>query len=209
MFYCPNCNNTYDIARSSMQTGGTFDFGTTDSSYETSNDEQIGGDKYSALLTSILENNKINVNELAKINVNDLIKSPEYKKLKTNEKEYIYNKIQEILPNDKKKMMVDKPDVNAKDNMAYFVCSSCGYSIEIKDGTKIFSRTADDLSQSYATGNYKNMLHSKILPHTRKYICPNDKCESHKDNTKREAVFFRKNNSYNVVTICKSCEAIF
>ena len=189
MFYCPNCNNTYDIARTSTQIGGDFGLSTTDS-------EMLeGGANLQNLFDKILKDQVISLDDVKGIDMKNMVKSMEYKKLTKHEKEKIYNKIQDILPKDKKKIIENKPHEVGDENLAFFVCSNCGYSIKIKEGTKIFSRTSDNLSQSYATGDYSDMLNSNILPRTRKYVCQNDKCESHKNPVKREAVFFRKNNS--------------
>ncbi len=143
------------------------------------------------------------------MDVSKLTKSMEYKKLKQDEKESVFNKIQDLMPKKDKKLVENKPVDASDDNLAFFVCSNCGYSIKINEGTRIFSRTSDDVSQTYGTDDYSDMLHSSILPRTRKYICPNKKCESHKNPIKREAVFFRKNNSYEVVYICGACETTF
>jgi len=188
MFYCPNCNNTYDIARTSSQAGGV----------------NLG-----ELINKILNDEPISLNDVKGVDINKVAKSMEYKKLKKTEKEKIYNIIQDILPAEQKKIIENKPVTMGDSNLAFFVCSNCGYSVKINDGTRIFSRTSDDVSQTYATGDYSDMLNSSILPRTRKYVCPNKKCDSHKNPIQREAVFFRKNNSYEVIYICSSCKTSF
>ena len=209
MFYCPNCNNTYDIARTSAssQAGGKLNFDFTSS--ESNNQDMVGGVNVVNLINKILKNEAIVPEDLKDLNINDVTKSIDYKKLKQDEKEKIYNKIQDLFPKEKKKLSGTKPAEDTDDNLAFFVCSNCGYSVKIDDGTRIFSRTSNDISQSYTTGDYSDMLYSNILPRTRKYTCPNKKCESHKDPTKRQAVFFRKNNSYELVYICSACETSF
>ncbi len=207
MFYCPNCNNIYDIARTSGQTGGNdheFNFPTSDSL-----SNQTGGEKYYTVVEKIINDKTITKKDVEDININDFIKSTDYKKLTSEQKEKVYNKIQDLLPKSKKKIIIEKPEEIDEGNLAFFVCNNCGYSVQIKEETRIFSRTADDLSQSYVAGDYQNMLYSNILPKTRKYVCPNKNCESYKNPALREAIFFRKNNSYEVVHICTACKTIF
>jgi len=201
MFYCPHCNNTYDIARTSKQTGGNFEF--------SSSSEGLEGGSYAGLIDKILKGTHITENDVKTVDIKKLAKSAEYKKLKQDEKEMVYNKIQDSLPEKLKKLIQNKPVETSDDNLAYFVCSNCSYSVKIEEGTRIFSRTSDDVSQTYGTGDYSDMLHSNIVPRTRKYVCPNKKCVSHKDPIKREAIFFRKNNSYEIVYICSACKTSF
>ena len=47
------------------------------------------------------------------------------------------------------------------------------------------------------------------MPRTRRYVCINPECESHKDPTKREAVFFTMNNTYKKRYVCVTCKASF
>jgi hypothetical protein len=202
MFYCPNCNNTYNIAKVSEQSGGVFGFPTTDSS---SSENIMDGGDTSKLIETILSNPDINIKD---VNTEQLIKSAEYKKLTIEEKEIVYNKIQDTIPKSTKKLVENKPS-DAKNNLAFFVCNNCGYSVPIKEGTKIFSKASDEVSQKYGTSDYSNILYSNIVPRTRKYLCPNKKCESHTNPVKREAIFFRKNNAYDVVYICTACKTSF
>lgn len=246
MFYCPNCNNTYDIARTSSQVGGKFNGVMSETTDTTSSgitnivaslatkvvtdvatvvtdavtssvdhiDEHnlaniVGGVNPVDLITKILNDENINQDDLKGFNMDSITKTIDYKKLKQEDKEKIYNKLQDLLPNDKKKLIETKPTEQSDENLAFFVCSNCGFSVKIDDGTRIFTRTSSDISQSYTTGDYSDMLYSNILPKTRKYICPNKKCESHTNPVKRQAIFFRKNNSYEVVYICCACETSF
>jgi hypothetical protein len=248
MFYCPNCNNTYDIARTSSQVGGNINgvvaeapdssiVGTSSGGIShvvttiatevatavtdavTATLDQIdihdpssmvgGAANPTQLMTKILKDEPISQDDIKGLNIDHITKSIDYKKLKQEDKEKIYNKLQDVFPKEKKKIIETKPTESSDENLAFFVCSNCGYSIKIDDGTRIFTRTSTDISQSYTTGDYSDMLYSNILPKTRKYICPNKKCESHTNPAKRQAIFFRKNNSYEVVYICSACETSF
>lgn len=90
----------------------------------------------------------------------------------------------------------------------YFYCDNCGFSKPVNPKTLLFSRTSKNISQSYISNDVVNMVHSDILFRTRRYICTNKDCESHENPLKREAIFFRLNNSYKVKYICTTCHTI-
>lgn len=190
MFYCPNCNNAFDITRSIEN-------------------KQIGGNASDELnLIEKILAKKATVNDVNKIDIINFTKSAPYKSLVNADKEYVFNKIQELLPNDKKKLMEYKNNVDEQANNAYFICTNCGHARKIENGTLIFSRKSDNITQSYNIGDYSDLKHSNILPRTRNYICTNDQCESHKNTTKKEAIFFRV-GGYNIKHLCICCETIF
>ena len=89
------------------------------------------------------------------------------------------------------------------------ICNNCGYMKPIPEGTLIFSKVSTDIAQSYSTSDFKDMVYSDILPRTRKYICPNTKCESHTNPQKKEASFFRMNNTFKVKYVCQTCSTVF
>jgi DNA-directed RNA polymerase subunit M/transcription elongation factor TFIIS len=192
MYFCPNCNNIFDITKNPQEEKAKT---------------KVGGAStdYALIIEKILKNQEVLPENVVNLNLNTLIKEVSYKKLKVKEKELVYNKMQELLPENKKliKEMSDK-----KNDKAYFICKNCGFLKPINDGTLIFSRVSSDISQTYTStdkASLKAMANSDILPRTRKYICKNSKCISHKDPTKREACFFRMNNSYKIKYICLAC----
>lgn len=194
MFFCPNCNNTFDITKNiSDQRGGS------------NNSSQVGGDKYENIIKDILANNTLSESILSEVNIEDITKNNAYKRLKAKQKEIIYNRIQDLLPVEKKKLLIDKPVKLSDENGAFFICNNCGFTKSMEPKTLIISRASESIAQSYEVGDYKNMMHSDILPITRKYTCPNNECESHTDPYKKEAVFFRLNNSYKIKYLCRAC----
>jgi len=207
MFYCPNCNNAFDITRSieNKQIGGKKDDDSTESSSKSSTSSEYNND--STIVEKLLTN-KATPNDVNKLDLNNLIKSPTYKGLSNNEKEIVFNKIQELLPLEKKKLMEFKNNVDEQANTAYFICTNCGHARKIENGTLIFSRKSENITQSYNIGDYADLKYSNILPRTRNYVCINDQCESHKNMEKKEAIFFRV-GGYNVKYLCTCCEAIF
>lgn len=208
MYFCPNCNNVFDITKSSSQAGGNI---SSDESeiLTTSSDsfKMIGSGSdsdYENIIKKLVNREEIVENDLIKISLDELIKSTSYKKLNSKQREFVYNHIQDLLPLEKKKII--KEDIGKQSSeKAYFICKNCGYMRPIEESTLIFSRVSSDIAQSYTTSDFKDMAYSDILPRTRKYLCANDKCISHKDPIKREAVYFRLNNSFKVKYICLAC----
>lgn len=192
MYFCPNCNNIFDITRNPQEEKAKTKVG--------------GGSKdYTTIIEKILRNEEVLEKDVVNLNLSTLIKETDYKKLKVKEKELVYNKIQELLPPEKK---IIKDLNDEKSDKVYFICKNCGFLKPVVDGTLIFSRVSTDISQTYTStdeASLKAMTNSDILPKTRKYVCTNDKCVSHKDPSKREACFFRMNNSYKVKYICMAC----
>jgi hypothetical protein len=170
---------------------------------------QKGGDRvdYDDIIKKILGKEIIGPDVAVKLSVKELLKQESYNNLKSNQKEYVYNKIADLTKinqDDIKKIEVkDVPD------KVYFLCTNCGTTKQIKENTLIFSKVSNDISQSYVASDLSNMQYSDILPVTRKYICPKDDCESHKNIEKREAKFFRLNNSMRLKYVCLACNTTF
>lgn len=93
----------------------------------------------------------------------------------------------------------------------YFVCKTCGHSVQIKPQTLILSRKSKDLAKNYFDNHVKpeKIILSKTLPHTRDYICPNMSCISHKQPELRDAVMMRMGNSYNMKYVCILCKTMW
>lgn len=189
MFFCPNCNNAYDISKdiAHLQTGGV---------------------DMSKLLDNILSGeSEDNIKkDIDKMNITALLKSPEYKKLSSKDKELIYNRLQDSLPKDKKDLLKNRSTDAVESNKTYFICKNCMYSTPIKDGTKLYSKTSEDIKSTYKTDNIDVKFYSSVLPLTRKYVCPNDTCISHKDPSLKEASMFRSNNTFAIKYICRACK---
>lgn len=208
MYFCPKCDTVFDIEKGSEDLKGGSNKKIISESSEnisTSSTQSKGGADIDEIIKKILAKEELDDNILKEISLNDLIKNSEYKKLKTQNKEFVYNKFLDLLPLDKKNLPFDQKITD----MAYFICKNCGYSEKMKPGTLIFSKVSSDISQSYKTEDIKTMKYSDILPKTRKYKCPNSKCESHTDLNKREASFFRMNNTHRVKYICHACDTSF
>ena len=211
MYFCPNCNNVFDITKGTSQAGGDITNTSENMSPNIIEKDFIGGfsdDNYEKLISKILKNEKIDENEIKKISADDLTKSLAYKKLKNKQREEIYNKVQDLLPNEQKKIIKGEEPTHQIEK-AYFICNNCGNRQHIDEGTLIFRRISNDLAQSYSSSDVKDMKYSDILPFTRKYKCPNIKCDTHKYPEKKEAIFFRMNNTFGIKHICKVCDTVF
>lgn len=188
MFFCPNCNNSFDISREIVQTGGSKN--------------------HSEVIELILNSqpDELIKNSIQHLNMDSFNKSVEFKKLESSDKELIINKIQDLLPHDKKDLIKNKTVDIPETNIAYFVCKNCIFNIPIKDNTLLYSKTSGESQLNDQSDNIDILIHSKILPITRKYICPNKKCESHKDFSKKEAIIYRNRLNFYTKYICKTCK---
>jgi hypothetical protein len=223
MFFCPNCDNTFDITRTvptlqnnpAQQGGKKADDNILSTSSEISvsdsSDSMIQSSKSKGSSTNVLIqralDNLLNKDDLKDVTLDSIIKDPEYKKLSFKHKELVYNKIRDILEIGKAELL-EKNDDTKQANMAYFLCKNCGYNEPIKEGTLIFSRSTENTNKSMAFDDI-NYINDPTLPLTRNYVCPNNKCESHKNAEQREAVFYRLPHSYKVRYICKTCHTPF
>lgn len=195
MFFCPNCNNAYDIARTvtDIQSGGK------------NTSSESSSQNYEDIVNKIIAGDDTISDDVNDLDITLFLKSIAYKKLSSKKKELVYNKIQDKLPESKKLLIQNKTTEANESNAAFFVCKNCIYNVPIKDSTLIFSKSSSDITRSYTSTTDANKIYSEILPLTRKYICPNTKCESHKDLTKREAIIYRIHNSFGVKYKCTSC----
>lgn len=108
-------------------------------------------------------------------------------------------------------VVVTTEERNPVSSLFIFKCSNCGFSENIKPKTMVLSRTSDLVNKEYTDKTkYKDMVNDETLPRTRNYICPNEACLSHKDHTKREAVWFKPDiQKYGILYICTSCNKMW
>lgn len=89
------------------------------------------------------------------------------------------------------------------DKKLYEYCKNCGYKEENKDYV-IYNKSYSS-SIGHENGVRKYLAHDNTLARTIHYKCPNDECASHKDDEKKEAVFFNDHGSLKLVYICTEC----
>ena len=141
-------------------------------------------------------NNTLDNTDLVNINLDQIIKNDKYLELS----EELKNKLLNIL------------NKNSELYGAYNICSNCGYYEKIKNKTLILTRDElyNDTIIDIYMDNYKFVKHDKTLPHTRKYICPNDKCKTHNDDKIKDAVSFRIDDKlFLTYYICCICDIVW
>jgi len=91
--------------------------------------------------------------------------------------------------------------------IGFYICNSCGYFKNINNGTIIFDNTQNSISNVDISNIQVN---NNILPRTKDYICPNKECKANNpsyNKVDKEAVFYRKDNSYKLIYTCCLCSS--
>lgn len=187
--YCPQCSNLFDITQA-LPT-------------------QSGGGAFEDLIDKILRKETITHKDVASVPLGKFFRHIAYKKLNYDDRNYVYNIIQDALPEDKKKMTKRKVSQDTDKDIAYHRCSTCRYTKRIKPGMLIYSKESSNTLTNYQIDELSDMLWDDTAPRTRNYQCPNKKCKSHTHPEKREAVFFRMGESPSVTYVCALCRAVF
>ncbi len=151
-------------------------------------------------LEDILNGKNITIN-LTEKQYNNIDKNSYFNTLSSNEKTLILNRLYEKLPKNSK---ILKSQISNK--IAYYCCKNCGYHFEIKNETFIFRRNTNNDNEFYNTNIVLNK-HDTTLPYTKEYVCINKECQTHKTPSLKKAVFYRKNNTYNIRYICCVCDS--
>ena len=201
MFYCPKCLNIYNISKTiKTQTAGAND-----------NDNNNTDNYINSLIKKIVDDpNNYDTNniKITKSDIENLSNLPVYKKLTNKQKDHVYNFLNDII--NEKNTDNNNTNLDNKLNIMHFLCKNCGNHEQIKNGTVIINRTTkNDIDIDIDNNNFnpKEYLQMKVLPHTRDYYCPNNKCESHKESEKKSAIFMRLKGTYKIRYICECCES--
>ena len=205
MLFCPTCENTLDISKTqpkSKKQHIQLETPNTVSSSEIETDIALSenniddtSNNINTIIIKMAAGEKISDKELNEYRLDQFVKNKTYQKL------------------DKK----TKPDVLAKlvshfekledSTSAFYVCKNCMYARSIDSGTLIASKMSLGIGGGYTNfDKFKNMIYNKTSPRTKNYICIDEKCVSHKDNTKREAVFYRMGDGLQVWYTCVACQ---
>ena len=146
--------------------------------------------KKSADIFKKIENNEDLSNFKTDIKIEEITKNSKYKKLSGAEKTKINNLY----------------DVTTNSGIE-FRCTNCNNSVEIKESILLYELDMNNKNDKNKTLE-ENQLYcnNPILPRTHDYICKNEYCETNKNSKiKKEAVFYRENNSMKVNYICCKC----
>jgi DNA-directed RNA polymerase subunit M/transcription elongation factor TFIIS len=190
MLFCPNCNNILNISKTSQTKLKIEEEPETISSSSSSSN--------STIINKLLNNEALTDEEIKTINKKEIQKDEVYIKLDKKKKSILNKKLTEL------------SDSSIDESLkSFYICKNCGFSREITNNTLITSKAdLENTSDTHInTEKFKNMIYSKILPHTRAYVCPNKDCPSHKNNTLREAVFYRPTQSLQTWYTCIACQS--
>ena len=170
MYFCPKCNYSFDITKTS--------------------EKQVNKD-----LADVDEAIKLLKQKVSLVNY-----TPNFTKdeLEDNEK---YKKLSS---GSKKKL--DKLFSSTSQGNVVFKCLNCNFSKPINETIRLYQlNLGSDETTTSSIENNKLKILNPILPRTKDYTCKNINCITHKDETNKEAVYYRDNDSYNVTYICSVC----
>lgn len=182
MEFCPNCTTILNLEKE-IKT------------------DQLGGSNQSfSDIISLILNDNLNLNNLnINFNLKKILKSSEYNNLNLEEKEIIYNKIQEVLPKFDKKLF-EKNLKNTSLLNLIWACKECNYKIPLKKTEFLYTETRTKFYKN--NKDYTYMINNPCLPRIDNYVCINKDCKSH--NGKKLAVIIKDNN--NTIYICTICK---
>lgn len=198
--YCPKCDNILEIAKSLPRISVKLSEVTPITISSDDNEPVRNHVDYDAFLKKIETGEMPTNEELESIDMHDLVKNEYYKKMtkKGEIKKKIINMIDDL----------ENSDDNIKGVM---ICKRCGFNREIKPGFRIYSKDNDEKKSRHDCAddaNYRNKVHIRTMPCTRRFKCPNKNCLSVKKQTASEAIFFRKPHTYETIYVCKTCKTI-
>lgn len=87
-----------------------------------------------------------------------------------------------------------------------FHCNNCNFKDIIKKSIQLYRMDLNsEVAETKTLEDNKLISKNPILPRTKDYMCKNLNCITHKDESIKEAVFYKANNSYNVTYVCTVC----
>lgn len=218
-FFCERCDNILDISRTPLgnfgdthgpdqaQDSGTPTTVSSDTDNAPKTDRSMAQPKieknidYDTMLKRVEMGEKLTYDELSNIDVKDLAKNEYYKKM--SKKGEIKRQILE---------MIDDMGNSDENIQAFMVCRNCSFTKEIKPQMKIMSKNPEGVVATHDyidEVSYRNRIHFRTMPRTRKYECPNKNCPVYTKKMPNEAIFFRKNaDTYETVYVCVNCMTV-
>ncbi len=180
MYFCPKCNYSFDISKAGSK---------TEDKTTPEEDTRKKLDNVESALKRLKAGKNLN----------------EYKadfKLEDLESDKIYMKLDE---DDKEKLKV-LFNTTASIGGIMFKCNNCNYKKKINETIRLYQLNVDSVYSVYRSmDDNKLLFFNPIYPRTRDYTCKNVNCVSHKDETNKEAVFFREKDSYLTNYVCGVC----
>ena len=183
MYFCPECSYVFDIGKSN----------------QINDDIEILSDVDDVIKEYQKGNlSKFNID----ISKNELEKFNKFKKLGSKEKK------------DLEKIV----DSKITTSNVMFQCNNCNYMENINKSILIYKVEVNhkissditmkkDINQinSKTIDDFKLISMNPILPRTRDYNCKNLKCITHTNKIKKEAVFYKNPETYDVHYVCTVC----
>jgi len=139
------------------------------------------------LIKKVNKNESLNNIKLV-LTKQNIINDEKFKKLKETKQ----NKILNLFKNNSSTIM--------------FNCLNCNHKMQINETIRLYhldlqSETSNELSFDHC----KILSEDPILPRTKDYSCKNINCITHKNTSKKEAIFFKDNTTYKLNYICCVC----
>jgi len=190
MEFCPKCNNIMDISRTASK---MITAEPTTISQTTTENVRKGEDEFLKVINMFKNNIDLSTQ---KINIEELQKHKEFIALKEKDKKELLNIIK----------------VNEDESLnAFYVCKNCSHSERLTKRTNVLNKMYIGSVSGYNNVDmYKYYVHDKTLPHTRDYVCRNKSCDTHKNPDKKDAKWFRTNqSSYTTYYVCTVCETVW
>ena len=143
------------------------------------------------------------VNELLKL-IKTESNLKEYK-VTFDKKELNSNKRYLKLP-DKEKNKIKELFTSTNSVGIIFKCLNCNNTSNISETIRLFEYNLGSEKKKISSNDENKLLcRNPIYPRTKDYKCKNINCITHKDDKLKEAIYFKKSNTYNVTYICCTC----
>jgi hypothetical protein len=88
----------------------------------------------------------------------------------------------------------------------------CGFSKE-SDSTEVFkNEKMISKERLHFISNFhrpEEINKDQSLPHTTNYTCSNKECITHKDKSKKDAVYMLYNDTYVICYVCCACDTVW
>lgn len=185
MIFCDKCRYLYNITKDLKS-------------------KQIGG-KINEAVTNIMEKYKnkeeITEKDLKKIKGKHILQNNGFDGMTKKDQRKFMSTIRSV----DKNFFIEEEKQTSKvgASIVYFMCKYCGNSKPIKPGTLIYSEKYSGQNTADIE-DYSNLIYDQTLPRTKNYICKNENCETHNDDSIKEAILI-KNMSDQIVYVCTSC----
>lgn len=178
MFFCPKCSYSLDLKKSTV----------------IGNKSVIASEKKAQVksvtsgITMVIKNNTDPTELTPKFTKEQMLKNKNYGKLSIEDK----NKMLELF------------NQSGGASGAMFLCKNCNWMKDIDNTIKLYSYDVNENVKKVSPNEYFMIFNNPILSRTKDYSCKNKDCKTHKDVSKKEAVFYH-NNNLEVKYICGEC----